>query len=63
MKYKKVIPIEIQVSCAIYKLAQGANILTCNELFAIWCFTIGLVFHEIVMAIYSVQKNHHLAYG
>jgi hypothetical protein len=31
MKYKKVISIEIQVSCAIYKLAQGANILTCND--------------------------------
>jgi hypothetical protein len=34
-KYRKVIPIEIGVSCAIYKLAQGGNILTCSELFAI----------------------------
>lgn len=26
MKYKKAIPIEISVSCAIYKREQGANI-------------------------------------
>jgi hypothetical protein len=34
-KYKKAILVEIKVSCAIYKLAQGANILTCSEHFVI----------------------------
>ncbi len=33
-KYKKIIPIQICVSCALYKLTQGAIFLTCCELFA-----------------------------
>jgi hypothetical protein len=50
-KYKKIILVHIQVSCAIYKLAQGVNILTCSELFAIVCSIIGHVSYEVVMAI------------
>jgi hypothetical protein len=34
-RYGKAIPIEIHISCAIYELAHDANILTCNELFAV----------------------------
>jgi hypothetical protein len=34
-KYGKLILVEIKVSCAIYKLAQGGNILVCHELFTI----------------------------
>lgn len=30
-KQRKAIPIEINMSCEIYKFAQSANILTCNE--------------------------------
>jgi hypothetical protein len=56
-KYKKAILIEIWVSCAIYKLTQSANILTCSELFTIWHYIVGLVFREIVMAINVVFKN------
>jgi len=42
-KYRKAILVEIMVSCTIYKLAQGANILTCSELFAIEIFIVTLV--------------------
>ncbi len=42
-KYKKVIIVEIMVSCAIYKLAHGVNILTCSELFTIKKSTIAFV--------------------
>jgi hypothetical protein len=50
-KYKKRILVHIQVSCAIYKLAQGVNILTCGELFAIGCSIVGHVSCEVVMVI------------
>ncbi len=56
-KYRKAIPIEIRISCAIYKLTQGANILTCNELFTIGRSIVGLVFREVVMAINVVFKK------
>ncbi len=56
-KYRKAIPIEIQVSCTIYKLTQGANILTCSELFTIGHSIVGLVFCEVVMAINVVFKK------
>jgi hypothetical protein len=46
-----------QVSCPIYKLAQVANVLICNELFAIGHSTIGLVLYEMVMAINVMLKN------
>jgi hypothetical protein len=56
-KYIKTISVEIWGSCTIYKLAQGANILTYSELYAIGHSTIGLVFCEIVMAINVVFKK------
>jgi hypothetical protein len=58
MKYKKAIPVEIWVLCATYKLAQGANILTCNEmLFAIRCSIVVLVLHIVIMAINIVLRK------
>jgi ABC-type polysaccharide/polyol phosphate transport system ATPase subunit len=33
--YSLGIKVEIKMSCAIYKLAQGSNYFICNELFAI----------------------------
>ncbi len=56
-KYRKAISIEIRVSCAIYKLTQGANILTCSELFTIGRSIVSLVFHEVVMTINVVFKK------
>jgi hypothetical protein len=40
-KYRKVIHVEIKVSCAICKLAHGVNVLICGELFAIGRFIIA----------------------
>ncbi len=58
MKYKKAIPVEIWVSCAIYKLEEGANILTCNEmLFAIGLSIVVLVFHIVIVAINIVLRE------
>ncbi len=56
-RYKKASPIEICISCAMYKLAQGANTLTCSELFAIgWSF-VAFVICKVVMAINLVCRK------
>ncbi len=47
-KYCKVVLIEIHVCCVVYIIAQGANFLACNELFAIRKSTISLVLHKFV---------------
>jgi len=58
--YHKAITIKICVCCFIYKLAQGANFLTCNKLFAIRKSTISLVLHEFVDAF--IYKYKFLIY-
>jgi hypothetical protein len=40
-RYWCAIPVEIRVTAALYKLAQGVNILTCSEMFTIGCSTVG----------------------
>jgi hypothetical protein len=58
IKYRKAIPIEIKVSCIIYKLVQGANILTCSELFTTGRSTITFMFWEMVRAIKTNDVTH-----
>ncbi len=41
----------------IYKLAQGANILTCSELFSIGHSTIAFVLREVIITINIVFKK------
>lgn len=60
IKYRKAIPIEIKISCIIYKLAKGANILTCNELFAIGRSTITFMLWEMVTAIKINHVTHNM---
>jgi hypothetical protein len=55
-KYRLAVPVEIRVCCTIYKLAQGANINQCSELFAIGKSTVGKVLREVVQAITTVYK-------
>ena len=43
--------------CCLYKVAQGATILQCNELFAVGKSTIGLVIREVVAAINRVYTH------
>lgn len=50
-KFRVAIPVEVRVCCAIYKLAQGANIGVCSELFAIGRSTVGKVLREVVRGI------------
>jgi hypothetical protein len=47
-QYKNGIPIEIWVSCAIYKLVHGDNFLVCSKLFTIGKSIMLLVLHEVV---------------
>ncbi len=55
--YRKIIPIEICVCCAMYKLAQGANFLVSIELFAMGKSIVSLIFHEFVYAINQVYSG------
>jgi hypothetical protein len=52
-KWRKAIPIEINMWCEVYKFAQSANILTCSELFTIGWSIVALMFQELVMVINS----------
>jgi hypothetical protein len=53
-KYKKIVPIEICVCCAMYKLAQGVNFLVCNELFAMGKSIVSLILREFLYAINQI---------
>jgi len=54
--YQIIIPIEIWVSCVIYKLAHRVNILICSELFAISKSIMSLMLHEIMEAVNIIFK-------
>ncbi len=55
--YWKVILVDIQVSCTIYKLAHGANFLVCSEFFAIKKSIVSKVLHEFVAVMNVVFKK------
>jgi hypothetical protein len=56
-RYRCAIPVEIRVTTALYKLAHGVDILTCSELFAIDCSTIGRAIQEVVNSINIVFRS------
>ncbi len=56
-RYQEIIPIEIWVSCTIYKLAHGTNFLMCSEFFAIGKSIVSKVLLEFVASINIVFKN------
>jgi hypothetical protein len=56
-KYRQAIPVEVKVCCCLYKLAQGATLLQCNESFAIGKSIVGLVIREVVAAINRMYSN------
>ncbi len=43
--------------CVIFKMVQGVNFLTCNELFAIGKLTIFLFLHEFVVTFISTYND------
>lgn len=50
-RYRYAIPVEIRVTATLYKLAHGATVLTCSELFAIGRATVSQVIREVCEAI------------
>jgi hypothetical protein len=51
------VPVEVRVCAVLYKLAQGANFLACNDKFAIGKSTISVVIHEVVAALNICFRN------
>jgi hypothetical protein len=57
IKYCFVIPIEVHITCEIYKFSQGVNLLLCNELFVIGISTISFVVQKVITIVNIVFKN------
>lgn len=56
-KHRKVVLVEIWISCVIYKVVHGVNVLICNELFIVGESIVSLVLHEFVSIVNHVCKN------
>jgi hypothetical protein len=52
--YRLAVPVEVRVCATLYKLAQGVNILSCNEKFAIGKSTVSVVIREVVGALNNI---------
>lgn len=50
-KYRLAIPVLIMVACTLFKLAHGANLTVCSEMFAIGRSTVSVVLRNVVHAI------------
>jgi hypothetical protein len=46
---KLFIPMEVCITCALYNLAQGCNLLIYNELFVVGWLIVSLVFKEVML--------------
>ncbi len=56
-KYKCVVPVNIKVTCSLYKLAHVAKYLQCSEHFIIRKSIVHLVLHKFVHAMNKIFKN------
>jgi hypothetical protein len=56
-KYCLAIPMEVWVTCVIYKLSHGSNLLICSELFVIGRLMMGLVLWKVVRVVIIVFKS------
>jgi hypothetical protein len=59
-RYQCAVLVEIRVTVALYKLAQGVNIFTCSEMFAIGQSMVGLAIREVVNAVNVVFRSQIL---
>ena len=50
-RYRLAVPVLIRVACTLFKLARGANLTICSEMFAIGRSTVSMVLTEVVHAI------------
>ncbi len=46
---KLFIPLEVCITFALYNIAQGCNLLICNELFVVGWLIVSLIFKEVVL--------------
>lgn len=56
-RYRLAIPVLIRVGCTLFKLAHGANMTVCSELFAIGKSTVSMVLREVVNAINDTLRH------
>ena len=56
-RYRIAIPVLIRVACTLFKLAQGASLLICSEMFAIGKSTVSIILREVVNAITETMRH------
>lgn len=56
-RYRLAIPVLIRVACTLFKLAHGANMTVCSEMFAIGRSTVSMVLREVVNAINDTLRH------
>ena len=56
-KYRLAIPVLIRVACTLFKLAHGANLTVCSEMFAIGRSTVSVVLRDVVNAINDTLRH------
>jgi hypothetical protein len=55
--YRLAIPIVVRLSCTLFKLAQGASLTICSELFAVGTSTTSSIVHDTICAINIVLRD------
>ena len=58
--YKLVIPVIIHIACTLFKLAPGASLLICSEMFVVGTSTVSKMLRETVHTINDVL-GHEIA--
>jgi hypothetical protein len=56
-RYRLAIPVIIRVACTLFKLAQGASLLICLEMFVVGTNTVSKMLRETVHAINDVLRH------
>ena len=60
-RYRLAIPVVVRVACTLLKLAHGAGMRLCSELFAIGTSTVSSVVHDTCRAI-NIALRHEIAW-
>jgi hypothetical protein len=56
-RYRVAIPVVVRVACTLFKLAQGASLTICSELFAVGTSTVSGILYDTVRAINVVLRD------
>jgi hypothetical protein len=57
IRYRLAIPIVVRVYCTLFKLAQGASLAICSELFVLSISIVSSIIHNIVRVINVVLRD------